>query len=726
MLLLESCSRKGKKFRWCTLSEAEQRKCSHLARTLQSVLPSNNPFSRVSCVRAHNTQDCMIKIKGNKADAVSLDAGDVYTAIRNYDLAVVAKEQHAEGSCVFSVAVARRGDLNIRNLRGTRSCHSGARWTSGWNIPMGFLLSKNLLYWDEEEPLAKVVSGYFNASCIPGIGVSYPSLCELCQGYKSYVREKNQFCETSSNEPFFASDGAFRCLKSRAGDVAFLDHLSIMSATDSELEQFELLCPDGSTASLKSYKSCNLGQGPSKAVVTRGHMQRITKRFLTLIQNLFGRDGKHKSRLSLFTSETFGGQNLLFHDSTRGLQVLEDDVEVTGILGLDYVALLKGLGHEGISLDQSVIRWCCISSAELRKCEDWALRVRTDPLVCVQATSLSGCIEMIKGNEADAVSLDATHAYIAASCGLQPAAVEYWGEHSDCLTDPHQLLHRMSERGFPGLYALAVTKKNMKAVSLLDLVGRRSCHGNKYSPAGWLLLSRYTVRAPGNQTWDCDINTAYENYFWKGCMPGGEQGLCKVCVGWKEGGRVNGRCAANHDERYYGNMGALRCLVGDPDSRSYGDVAFLEHHSVEDNIANLESSGWAQGFSTSDFELLCPDGERVPLTDWSHCNLGVIPPNVVMTRPLIATKIYDFLIKSQEYLRQGDDSSFQLFKSFQAYGEGDLLFKDSTSCLLPVGHSGLQDILGESFIELADSVFGCTKAAILDFCNSDICADMTN
>ncbi|XP_075071424.1 serotransferrin-1-like isoform X2 [Mixophyes fleayi] len=668
----------------------------------------------------------MSKIKGNKADAVSLDAGDVFTAIRNYDLAVVAKEQHAEGSCMFSVAVARRGTLNIRNLRGTRSCHSGARWTSGWNIPIGFLLSKNLLYWDEEQSLAKVVSGYFNASCIPGIGVSYPSLCELCQGYKSYVREKNHFCETSSNEPFFDSDGAFRCLKSGAGDVAFLDHLTIMSPTDSELEQFELLCPDGSTASLKSYKYCNLGQGPGKAIVTREHMQRITKRFLTLIQNLFGKDGKHKSRLSLFTSETFGGHNLLFHDSTRGLQVLTDDVEVTGILGLDYVALLKGLGHEGISLDQSVIRWCCISSAEMRKCEDWALRVRTDPLVCVQATSLSGCIEMIKGNEADAVSLDATHAYIAGSCGLQPAAVEYWGERSDCLADPHELLHHVLETGFPALYALAVSKKSMKAVTLLELGGRRSCHGSKYSPAGWLLLSRYTVRAFINETWDCDINTAYENYFWKGCMPGGEEGLCKVCVGWEEGGRVNGRCAANHDERYYGNMGALRCLVGDPDGRSYGDVAFLEHHSLQDNIANLESSGWASGVSISDFELLCPNGERFPLTEWSSCNLGVIPPNVVMTRPVIAAKIYDFLKKSQDYLRSGDDSSFQLFKSLQAYGEGDLLFKDSTSCLLPAGHYGLQDILGESFMELADSVFACTATGILDFCNTDICADMKN
>lgn len=28
----------------------------------------------------------------------------------------------------------------------------------------------------------------------------------------------------------------------------------------------------------------------------------------------------------------------------------------------------------------------------------------------------------------------------------------------------------------------------------------------------------------------------------------------------------------------------LRCLVGDPSSKSYGDVAFMEHHNLESNI----------------------------------------------------------------------------------------------------------------------------------------------
>lgn len=52
-------------------------------------------------------------------------------------------------------------------------------------------------------------------------------------------------------------------------------------------------------------------------------------------------------RFQLFNSSSFGENDLLFKDVTDKLAVLPDDVDVSQVLGLDYVALLKGLGHEG-------------------------------------------------------------------------------------------------------------------------------------------------------------------------------------------------------------------------------------------------------------------------------------------------------------------------------------------------------------------------------------------
>ncbi|KFP33368.1 Serotransferrin-B, partial [Colius striatus] len=698
-----------KKFRWCTLSDLEQRKCAELSKALSAVLPlaAGNSFTRISCIRAHNTYDCIDKIRVNKADAASLDAGDIYSAVKLYGLTVVAKEIYDQGNCVFSVAIAKRGTLNIQRLRGVRSCHNGARWTSGWNIPLGFLLARNDLSWDEAQPLSQVVSEYFNGSCIPGIGVAAPRLCVLCQGQKSYVRDKNHFCETSSNEPFYDSEGAFRCLKSGVADVAFLDHLTIMSSTESEHQEYELLCPDGTTAELTEYSTCNLGKGPGRGIVTRHNFQKITTKFLGMIQRLFGRKGKERARFELFTSTPFGGKNLLFRDATLHLQLLEDQLEIAYVLGLDYVALLKGLGHEGSSLDNSVVRWCCISDAELRKCEEWALSIKSDPLVCVQATSMTKCIEMIKSSEADAVTLDATHVYIAGRCGLVPVAAECYGKFSRDLSKKGE-----SKKTLQPVYAVALAKKNAKQINIHNLRGRRSCHGHLYSPAGWLLLSRYTMGgALENNTENCNIASAYQNYFWKGCMPGADGNLCKVCIGDSEveGTRVSSRCAASHNERYYGNMGALRCLVGNPSGRSFGDVAFLEHSNLLQNIENLGSSGWAKGYTPLDFELLCADGGRAAVTEWAGCNLGPVPPGTIMTRPVTVSKIYEFLVKSQESLRSKLDSEFHLFQSWK-YGESDLLFKDATQYLVRASHMSYQEILGVSFLQLAESVFNCTPA----------------
>ncbi|NXH64668.1 TRFE2 protein, partial [Rhabdornis inornatus] len=702
-----------KKFRWCTLSDLEQRKCAEFSKALTAVLPltTAGSFTRISCIRAHNTYDCIDKIRANKADAASLDAGDVYSAVKLYGLAVVAKEIYDQGNCVFAVAIAKRGTLDIQSLRGVRSCHNGARWTSGWNIPLGFLLARNYLSWDEAQPLSQAVSEYFNASCIPGVGLAAPRLCALCQGQKSYVKDRNHFCETSDNEPFYDSEGAFRCLKDGVADVAFLDHLRIMSATESEQQEYELLCPDGSTAELSKYNTCNLGKGPGRGIVTRNNFQKITKKFLSMIQRLFGHKGKERDRFELFSSASFGGKNLLFRDATQHLQLLEEQLEIAYVLGLDYVALLKGLGHEGSSLDNSVVRWCCISDAELRKCEEWALNIKSDPLVCVQATSMTKCIEMIKSSEADAVTLDATHVYIAGRCGLVPVAAECYGEFSFDLVKK-----RGNPVTLPPAYAVALAKKSAKQIHIHNLRGRRSCHSHLYSPGGWLLLSRYTVGARQNDTENCDIASAYQNYFWKGCMPGADGNLCKVCIGdgEVEGARVSSRCAASHNERYYGNMGALRCLVGNPSGRSFGDVAFLEHSNLLQNIEDLGSSGWAKGYTPLDFELLCPDGTRAAVTEWAGCNLGPIPPSTVMTRPVTVTKISDFLLKSQESLGSKLDSEFQLFQSWK-YGESDLLFKDTAQYLVHASHLSYQEILGESFVQLAESVFNCTPAGKVKF-----------
>uniref|UniRef100_UPI0037E8BBE4 saxiphilin-like n=1 Tax=Semicossyphus pulcher TaxID=241346 RepID=UPI0037E8BBE4 len=718
LFLIFVCCVRAKKMRWCTVSDPEHRKCAELAKALVAVLPpaAVAAFARLSCIRASSTTDCIDKIRANRADIVTLDAGELYSAVKQFGLVAIAKEIYIDGGCILSVAVVRNSSVDIRSLQGLRSCHSGVRWTAGWSLPLGFLLSRNYLSWSKEQPLSQDVSTFFSGSCIPGAAAMSPALCALCQGQKSYIRQKNYHCETSHSEPFYNSQGALRCLRSGAGDVAFVDHLALESIEDSDRDDFRLLCTDGTQAPLSHYRTCNLGRGPGAGMVTRFNFRKPARKFLVTAQMLFGLRGRERQRFQLFNSSSFGENDLLFKDVTDKLAVLPDDMDVSQVLGLDYVALLKGLGHEGSSLEDSVVRWCCISLAEQKKCEQWALNIKSDPLVCVRAVSMRDCIEKIKRDEVDAVSLDATHTFIAGKCGLVPVVTEYY--ERKCV--PAEGSTHLETDVLPSLVGVVVAKRSSRNVFIGNLGGRRSCHGHMYSPAGWLLPYRHTLSLEHNSSSPCDPDQVYNNVFWKGCLPGSQGNLCKVCMGGT-GEAATKRCADNHNERYYGNMGALRCLVGDATGKSYGDVAFLEQHNLQANILSLGSSGWAEGWTSSDFELLCGDGRRAPLSEWESCNLGVVPPNTVMTRPVLTARVYDFLMKSQETLAANPNTEFKLFES-QQYGESDLLFKDATQCFVHTSHMTSRSILGDEFYSHVESVFNCTHSDILEFCNQDVCS----
>ncbi|KAK2862053.1 hypothetical protein Q5P01_001586 [Channa striata] len=639
------CCLRAKKMRWCTVSDPEQRKCAELAKALTAVLPPSTlaAYARLSCIRASSTTDCIERIRGNRADIVTLDAGEVYSAVKQFGLVAIAKEIYSDGGCILSVAVVKNTSLDIRSLQGHRSCHSGVRWTAGWSLPLGFLLSRNYLNWSKEQPLS----------------------------------QKNYHCETSHSEPFYNSQGALRCLRSGTGDVAFVDHLALENIKESESNEFRLLCTDGTQAPLSNYRNCNLGRGPGGGMVTRLNFRKVARKFLLIMQMMFGQQGRERQRFQLFNSSTFGENDLLFKDVTNKLAVLPDDIDVSQVLGLDYVALLKGLGHEGSSLEDSVVRWCCISHAEQKKCEQWALNIKSDPLVCVSGVSMRDCIEKIKRDEVDAVSLDATHTFIAGKCGLVPVATEYYGRR--CVMA--EGFDHLETDVLPSVVAVAVAKHSNRNIFIGNLGGRRSCHGHMYSPAGWMLPYRHTLSQEHNSSSPCDPNQVYNTVFWKSCLPGSQGNLCKVCIGGT-GEAATKRCADHHNERYYGNMGALRCLVGDPSGKSYGDVAFLEQHNLQANILSLSSAG-------------------------------------IMTRPVLTARVYDFLMKSQETLEA--NAEFKLFES-QAYGESDLLFKDATQCFVHTSHMDYRSILGDEFYNHAEAVFNCTHSDILEFCKQDVCS----
>lgn len=62
----------------------------------------------------------------------------------------------ASETCYYAVAVAKKGTtFGIRDLRGKKSCHTGLGKSAGWNIPIGTLVSMDIIQWAgvEDKPV---------------------------------------------------------------------------------------------------------------------------------------------------------------------------------------------------------------------------------------------------------------------------------------------------------------------------------------------------------------------------------------------------------------------------------------------------------------------------------------------------------------------------------------------------------------------------------------------
>ncbi|KAG5847739.1 hypothetical protein ANANG_G00129410 [Anguilla anguilla] len=180
------------------------------------------------------------------------------------------------------------------------------------------------------------------------------------------------------------------------------------------------------------------------------------------------------------------------------------------------------------------------------------------------------------------------------------------------------------------------------------------------------------------------------SFFSESCAPGADEGssLCKLCKGKDNMGGV--KCRASTEELYYGNSGAFR-----PSQL----LRLLPRKMVLSKVA----------LKSADFELLCLDNTRAPVSDYVKCHLAKVPAHAVVTRPEMRDQVVAFL-KDQESLFGINGSNTGLFKMFQSEGS-NLLFKDSTKCLQEVikGQS-FKDFLGKEYYDAVTSLKTCSTS----------------
>lgn len=659
-----------KTVKWCAVSEHENAKCISFRDHMKTVLPADGP--RLACVKKTSYPDCIKAISGGEADAVTLDAGWVYDAgLTPNNLKPVAAEIYGTPekpqTFYWAVAVVKKGSgFLFEELQGKKSCHTGLGRSAGWNIPIGLLYCKLP---EPRNPLEKAVASFFSGSCVPCADpVAFPQLCQLCPG-----------CGCSSLQPYFGYIGALKCLRDGGGDVAFVKHTTPFELfpNQADRDQYELLCLDNSRKPVDQYENCHLARIPSHAVVARkvDGKEDLIWEILKVAQEHFGK-GTTKD-FQLFSSPH--GANLMFKDSAIGLLRVPPRMDYKIYLSHQYVTAIRnqreGVCPESSSQSQSV-KWCALSHHEKLKCDEWSVN-SGGKIECESAETTEDCIYKIMNGEADAMSLDGGHAYIAGHCGLVPVLAEGYENYTK--KEPLQ----------KGYYAVAVVKASDKDITWNNLKGKKSCHTGVDRTAGWnipmgLLYSRIN-------------HCKFDEFFSQGCAPGYEKNstLCDLCIG-------PSKCAQNSKEGYYGYTGAFRCLV------EKGDVAFVKHLTVLENTEGNNSAPWAKNLKQKDFMLLCPDGTRKPVTEFEKCHLAQAPNHVVVTRKEIAARVKDIVSKHWKSLTSDcNENACKL----------DLLFRHDTKYLIKIPDGiTLEKYLGAEYVQAVGNMRKCSTSRLLEAC----------
>ncbi|TNN55283.1 Melanotransferrin [Liparis tanakae] len=580
LLILQTVSGQGH-VRWCTTSKEEHTKCLAMSQAFAAV--SIRPT--LGCVNGVTLEGCVQKLQKKEADAVSMYGTDVYALGKTTSFKMAGSETKADdtGASYYAVAVVKKANpaINITNLAGKKTCHTGKGRTAGWNMPLGYLIDQGYMSVMGCN-ISEGVANFFNASCIPGANAAGDpaSLCQLCVGDDVGAHK----CEMNNNERYFSYEGAFRCMAEGAGDVAFIKHTTVGENTDGVgpawakgllSADYELLCRDGTRASVSSWRTCHLVRVPFRGIVVgtdissslvfgmlkqglvrpgsrcgNTHSNRTATKYIFTRSEAIALALKHvavilsnesatycvqeKSGFNMFSSAAFSGLNLLFSDSTTQFQPANSE-DPKKWMGHFYNNALRAMDCKR----EDMLRWCVLSGGEQQKCGDMSTSFKSKGLTpiikCVYGDSVTDCMNKIKNNEADAITLDGGYIYSAGKdYGLVPATGES--------------------------YTVAVVKKTSLDIrNLGSLRGRRSCHTGYGRTAGWNVPVATLMEKGLISPQQCQIPQAVGGFFKQSCVPGANQpgfpsNLCEGCVGDKFG---QNKCEKGKD-LYDGYDGAFR------------------------------------------------------------------------------------------------------------------------------------------------------------------------
>ncbi|XP_053977011.1 transferrin isoform X1 [Hylaeus volcanicus] len=619
--------------------------CSQLATT----------WRVIRCVVKTDRLNCLRQLAMGLADFTVLEPEDLVAASAYNEYNVVVTNElrlYADEKQRFEMVVLVNKDVkSIWDVKARRFCHPGHDSSDGWTkafstyfekwiIPRECDANKTLL-----ENRVNGVSNFFEAACIAG---PWSADTELDSKLKAKYRNLCAACDNPvgcySSDKYHGREGALLCLTDNAGDIAWVrldDTLAHFKDGQADKENYNYLCPDGTTRPMKFDKPCVWISKPWPVVIARLEVAEE-------VQKMMGELDLAKFSWML--------RNLLenYHPTPVNTETLETPedflIKFPGFLGANNRASCRPSRR---------VQWCVSSNLEDRKCRwlrEASLVYGVEPTIsCKQEPTRASCLKAIKTREADIFVAMPEELLSARKMGLKPIV--------QAVVKKNNEFNRIA----------AVVKQDSRFKSLRDLKGAKACFTG-YRDVGWnTFVSALRNISIGKS--DCSDARVVGNFFEESCVLGLNdshaeipRNLYSLC---KQTGRVGD------------DLSAFDCL-----SSGLGDVAFVNLKNIEKKTGNFNSQSRSD-HGTNSYRTLClretdADEDHMCVLAWTPLSAVVAHENLTSLR---REEIYAMLLEMDDLFGVTLKGRIPAFSMYGPYDSNySVIFPDETQHLQVDAH----------------------------------------
>nr|CAD7403318.1 unnamed protein product [Timema poppensis] len=306
--------------RICVKSNAESAKCE----LMKEVAKALGIEPGLSCTLRSSTEECMKAVRYDSADVVIAGPDVENRAHSVFELEPLMVEYSNKASALYRSAAIVHASSAIKTFDSV-----------GWNTAVNMLKNNDLL--TKSCPFYKAVGEFFSEVCVPGVNAS---------------SDFKMSCPDSSGgeNSFRGEEGAFKCLVTGVGDVAFVNLDTVKQNTDGNNNEtwavnlrsadFRSICAENNSNS-----DCYLSWATPGQVLVQSNISSVRREELYLtflnLENYFGKQLKQPSMFQMF-GKFDDRSNVLFTDASDRLETLaslhrEKDVKH------NYEKMLAGL-----------------------------------------------------------------------------------------------------------------------------------------------------------------------------------------------------------------------------------------------------------------------------------------------------------------------------------------------------------------------------------------------